>query len=144
MPATNSDRQNQKAGLGNLSLNSPKIVTGNLLQDLDRYLECIPSLPMDEYGIWSSFLDILDFVRAEVDSLNNYVYDQKKKKKHQSSRKSYLNVAYSNVPNDKNRLLDQKYNSKKEQFDASNCNKPSGFTHSQTHIKISMVSIECL
>ena len=135
LPAINSDRQSQKAGLGNLSLIFLKIVTGNLLQDLDYNLECIPSLPMDEYGIWSSFLDILDFLRAEVDSLDNYVYDQKKKK-HQNSRKSYLDVAYSNVPNDKNRLLDQKYNSKKEQFDASNCNKPSGLTHSQTHIKI--------
>ena len=90
---------------------------------------------MDEYGIWSSFLDILDFVRAEIDSLDNYVYDQKKKK-HQNSRKSYLDVAYSNVPNDKNRMLNQKYNLKKEQFDASKCNKPSGLTHSQTHIKI--------
>ena len=130
MPATNSDRQSQKVGLGNLSLNSPNIVTGNMFQDLDYYLECIP---MDEYGIWSSFLDILDFVRAEIDSLSNYAYDQKK---HQNSRKSYLDVAYSKIPNDKNRLLDQKYNSKKEQFDASNCNKPNGLTHSQTHIKI--------
>ena len=123
LPATNPDRQSQKVGLGNLSLNSPNIVTGNMFQDLDYYLECIP---MDEYGIWSSFLDILDFVRAEVDSLGNYAYDQKK---HQNSRKSYFDVAYSNVPNDKNRLLDQKYNSKKEQFDASNCNKPSGLTN---------------
>ena len=130
LPATNSDRQSQKVGLGNLSLNSPNIVTGNMFQDLDYYLECIP---IDEYGIWSGFLDILDFVRAEVDSLGNYAYDQKK---HQNSRKSYLDVAYLNVPNDKNRSLDQKYNSKKEQFDASNCNKPSGLTHSQTHIKI--------
>ena len=78
LPATKSDRQSQKAGLGNLSLNSPKIVTGNWIQDLDYYLECISSLPLDEYGIWSSFLDILDFLRAEVDSLDNYVYDQKK------------------------------------------------------------------
>ena len=75
LPATNSDRQSQKVGLGNLSLNSPNIVTGNMFQGLDYYLECIP---MDEYGIWSSFLDILDFVRAEVDSLGNYVYGQKK------------------------------------------------------------------
>ena len=130
LPATNSDRQSQKVGLGNLSLNSPNIVTGNVFQDLDYYLECIP---MDEYVIWSSFLDILDFVRAEVNSLGNYAYDQKK---HQNLRKSYIDVAYSNVPNDKNRLLDQKYNSKKEQFDASNCNKPSALTNSQTHIKI--------
>ena len=47
-----------------------------MFQDLDYYLECIPSIPMDEYGIWSSFLDILDFVKAEVDSLGNYAYDQ--------------------------------------------------------------------
>ena len=26
---------------------------------------------------WSTFLDILDFVRAEIDSLSNYAYDQK-------------------------------------------------------------------
>ena len=99
-----------------------------MFQDLHYYLECIP---IDEYGIWSSFLDILDFVRAVVNSLGKYAYDQKK---YQNS--SYLDAAYSNVPNDKNRLLDQKYNSKKEQFDASNCNKPSVLTHSQTHIKI--------
>ena len=29
LPATKSDRQSQKAGLGNLSLKSPKLVTGN-------------------------------------------------------------------------------------------------------------------
>ena len=81
LPATKSDRQSQKVGLGNLSLNSPNIVAGNMFQDLDYYLECIS---MDKYGIWSSFLDILDFVRAEVDSLGNYAYDQKK---NQNSRK---------------------------------------------------------
>ena len=101
-----------------------------MFQDLDYYLECIP---IDEFGIWSSFLDILDFVRAEVDSLGIYAYDQKK---HQNSRKRNFDVAYSNVPNDENRSLDQKYNSKKEHFDAANCNKPSGSTNSQTHIKI--------
>ena len=130
LPATKSDRQNQKVGLGNLSLNSPNIVTGNMFQDLYYYLECIP---IDEIGIWSSFLDILDFVRAEGDSLGIYAYDQKK---HQNSRKRHFSVAYSNVPNDENRLLDQKYNSKKEHFDAANCNKPSGLTNSQTHTKI--------
>ena len=130
LPAINSDWQSQKVGLGNLSLNSPNIIVGNMFQDLDYYLECIP---MDEYGIGSSFLDILDFLRAEVDSLGNYAYDQKK---HQNSRRSYLDVAYSKVPNDENRLLDQKYNSKREQFDASNCNKPRGLINSQTHINI--------
>ena len=112
LPATKSDRQSQKSGVGNLSLNSPKIVAENLFQDFDNYLECIP---MDEYGIWSSFLDILDFVRAEFDSLDIYANDQMK---HQNSRRRYSNVAYSNVPNDENRSLDQKYNSKKEHFDA--------------------------
>ena len=86
-----------------------------------------------KFGIWSSFLDILDFVRAEVDSLGIYAYDQKK---YQNSRKRYFDIAYSNVPNDKNRSLDQKYNSQKEHFDAANCNKPSGSTNSQTHTKI--------
>ena len=136
LPATNSDRQSQKVGLGNLSLNSPNIfeeITGNMIQDLDYYFGCIPSIPMDEYGIWSSFLDILDFLRTEFNSLGNYA---NKQKKHQNSRKGYLNVAYSKVPNDNNRLLDQKYNSKKEQFDASNCNKPSGLINSQTHTNI--------
>ena len=130
LPAIKSDRQSQKVGLGNISLNSPNIVAGNMFQDLDYYLECIP---MDEYGIWSSFLDIVDFVRAEIDSLGNYAYDQKK---HQNSRKRHFDVAYSKVPNDENRSLDQKYNSKKEHFDARNCNKPSGLTNSQTHSKI--------
>ena len=91
LPATKSDRQSQKVGLGNLSLNSPNIVAGDMFQDLDYYLECIS---MDESGIWSSFLDILDFVRAEVDSLGIYAYDQKK---HQNSRKRHFDVAYSNV-----------------------------------------------
>ena len=131
MPFIKSDRQGQKVGLGNLSLNSPNIVAGDMLQNLDYYLECIP---IDEFGIWSSFLDILDFVRAEVDSLGIYAYDQKKQ--HQNSRKRHFNVAYSNVPNDVNRSLDQKYNSKKEHLGAANCNKPSGSTYSQTHTKI--------
>ena len=66
-PATKSDRQSQKVGLGNLSLKSPNIVAGNMFQDLDCYLACIP---IDEFGIWSGFLDILDSVKAEVDSLD--------------------------------------------------------------------------
>ena len=99
LPATKSDRQSQKVGLGNLSLNSPNIVAGNMFQDLDYYLECIP---MDEFGIWSGFLDILDFVKAEVDdSLGIYAYGQKK---HLNSRNRYFDVAYSNVPNDENKF----------------------------------------
>ena len=48
LPATNSDRQNQKVGLGNLSLNSPNIVAGNMFQDLDCNSKCVP---FDEFGI---------------------------------------------------------------------------------------------
>ena len=83
-PATNSDRQSQKVGLGNLSLNSPNIVAGNMFEELDCYLECIP---IDEFPIWSSFLDILDFMKAEVDSLGIYAYDQRK---HLNSRNQIL------------------------------------------------------
>ena len=66
MPATKSDRQSQKVGLGNLSLNSPNIVSpniiaGNMFQDLDGNSKCEP---LDEFGIWSNFVDILDFVKA--------------------------------------------------------------------------------
>ena len=49
LPATKSDRQSQKVGLGSLSLNSPNIVAWNMFEDLDCYSECIP---MDEFGIW--------------------------------------------------------------------------------------------
>ena len=37
LPTTKSDRQSQKVGLGNLSLNSPNIDAGNMFQDLDCY-----------------------------------------------------------------------------------------------------------
>ena len=47
LPATKSDRQSQKVGLGNLSLNSPNIVSpntvaGNMFQDLDDNSKCEP------------------------------------------------------------------------------------------------------
>ena len=49
LPATKSDRQSQKVGLGNLSLNSPNIVAGNIFQDLVCNSKCVP---LDEFGIW--------------------------------------------------------------------------------------------
>ena len=67
--ASKSDRQSQKVGLGNLSLNSPNVFAGNVFQDLDCYSKCVP---MNEFGIWSNFIDILGFVKAEVDSSNTY------------------------------------------------------------------------
>ena len=52
LPATKSDRQNQKVGLGNLSLNSPNIFIGNVFQDVDCNSECVP---MDEL-VFGQFL----------------------------------------------------------------------------------------
>ena len=80
-------------------------------------------------------------MKAEGDSLGTYVYDQRK---HLNSRTRYFDAAYSNVPNDENISIDQNYNSKKENFDAANCNKPSVSIYSQTHTKNRIVSIECL
>ena len=124
LPATKSDRQSQKVGLGNLSLNSPNIVSpniiaGNMFQDLDGNSKCEP---LDEFSIWSNFVEILDFVKAGLDSSFTYSYDLKR---HQNSKIKYFDAAFSNVPNIENILADQNYNSKKENFDAANCNKPN-------------------
>ena len=88
LPGTKSDRQSQKVGLGNLSLNSPNIVAGNMVQDLDCYSKCVP---MDEFGIWSNFVEILDFVKAGVDSSITYPYDLKR---HQNSKIKYFDAAF--------------------------------------------------
>ena len=130
LSATKSVRQSQKVGLTNLSLNSPNIVAGNMFQDLDFYSKCVP---MDEFGIWSNFTDILGFVKAEVNSLITYSYDHKRC---QNSKIKYFDAAFSNVPNDENISVDQNYNSKKETFDAANCNEPSVSISSQTHTRI--------
>ena len=135
LPATKSDRQSQKVGLGNLSLNSPNIVSpniiaGNMFQDLDGNSKCEP---LDEFGIWSNFVDILDFVKAGLDSSITYTYDLKR---HQNSKIKYFDAAFSNVPNIENILADQNYNSKKENFDAANCNKPNVSAFSQTPARI--------
>ena len=146
LPATNSDSQNQKVGLGNLSLNSPNIVTviDNMFQDLNCYSKCVP---MDKVGVWSNFLEILEFVKAEIGSSITYAYayDQRR---HQNANFKYFDAAFSNVPDDENILVDQTYNSKREKFDAANCNKPSGSIPSQTNpnidIRVSILSIKCL
>ena len=130
LPATKSDRQSQKVGLGNLSLNSPNIVAGNMFQDLDCNSKCVP---LDEFGIWSNFVEILDFVKAGLDSSVTYPYDLKR---HQNSKIKYFDAAFSNVPNIENISADQNYNSKKENFDAANCNKPNVVTFSQTPTRI--------
>ena len=135
LPATKSDRQSQKVGLGNLSLNSPNIVSpntvaGNMFQDLDGNSKCVT---LDEFGIWSNFVEILDFVKAGLDSSITYTYDLKR---HQNSKIKYFDAAFSNVPNIENILADQNYNSKKQNFDAANCNKPNVSAFSQTPARI--------
>ena len=55
LPATDSDRQSQKLGLGNLSLNSPNIVAGDTFQDFYCCSKCIP---MDVSSILSILTDI--------------------------------------------------------------------------------------
>ena len=84
MPATKSVRQKQKVGLGNLSLNSPDIVVGDLFHDLYCCSKCIP---MDESGSWSILTDTLHYVKSEIDSSVTYSYDQRR---HQNSNLSIL------------------------------------------------------
>ena len=74
LPATKFDRQSQKVGLGNLSLNSPNIAVGNMFQDLDGNSKCVL---LDEFGIWSNFVEILDFVKSGLDSSITCSYDLK-------------------------------------------------------------------
>ena len=64
-----------------------------------------------------------------MDSSIIYPYDLKR---HQNSKIKYFDAAFSNVPNIENILVDQNYNSKKENVDAANCNKPNGSTFSLT------------
>ena len=96
LPATKSDRQNQKVGLGNLSLNSPNGAAGNMFKDLDGKSKCVP---LDEFGIWSNFVEILDFVKAGLDSSVTCSYYLKR---HQNSKIKYFDAAFSNVPNIEN------------------------------------------
>ena len=78
LPATKSVRQKQKVGLGNLSLNSPDIVLGDLFHDLYCGSNCVS---MDESGIWSILTDTWHYVKPGVESSVTYSYDQKKTSK---------------------------------------------------------------
>ena len=120
MPAIKSDRQNQKVGLWNLSLNSPNEVVGDIFHDI--YC-CSKYLSMDESGIWSILTDTLHFVKPEIDSSVIFSYDQKR---HQNSKSKYFYAAFSNIPNeDDNHSVDYTYNAKQEYFDAANYNVPN-------------------
>ena len=105
---TISDRQSQMVE-GNLSLNSPKSCTGNLFYD--DHDCCQENKSMDGFGIWSKLSDTLQYVKTEI---NNSV----KQRKHQIA-------ALLNKLADDNTSVDKKYNSKKQNFDAANCNVPN-------------------
>ena len=115
-----SDRQSQMVE-GNLSLNSPNSCTGNLFYDV--YYCCLKSKSMDGCGIWSKLSDTSQYVKAEI---NNSV----EQRKHQIA-------ALLNKPTDDNTSVDKMYNSKKQNFDAANCNVPNVpniFHHGRTSL----------
>ena len=72
LPATKSDRENQKVGLENLSLNSPNAIVGDMFHDLYCGSKCVS---MDESGIWSILTDYLHYVKPKVDSSVTYSCD---------------------------------------------------------------------
>ena len=115
LPATKSDRQNQKAGLGNLSLNTPNEVMGDLFHDIYCCSKCVS---MDESGNWSILTGTLHYVKPEIDSSVIFSYDQKR---HKNSKSKYFDAAFSNIPNENdNHSVDYTYNAKQENFDAAN------------------------
>ena len=105
---TISDRQSQMIE-GNLSLNSPNSCTGNLFYDV---YYCLKSKSMDGSGIWSKLSDTSQYVKAEVNSSVTYLFE-------------YQIAALSNKPTDDNTSVDKSFNSKKQNFDAANCNVPN-------------------
>ena len=117
---TISDRQSQMVE-GNLSLNSPNSWRGNLFYDVHNC--CLKGKSMDEFGIWSKLSDTSQYVKAKI---NNSV----EQRKHQIA-------ALLNKPTDDNTSLDKKYNSKKQNFDAANCDIPNVsniFHHGRTSL----------
>ena len=121
---TISDRQSQIVE-GNLSLKSPKSCTGNLFYD--AHYCCLKGKSMDGFGIWSKLSDTSQYVKAEINSSVTYSFDQGK---HQIA-------ALSNKPTDDNTSVDKICNSKKQNFDAANCNVPNVpniFHHGRTSL----------
>ena len=126
LPTTNSDRQNQKVGLGNLSLNSPNEIVGNMFHDIYCCSRCVS---MGESGIWSILTDTLQYVKSEIDTSVIFSYDQRR---HQNSKSKYFDAALSNIPNiDDNHSVDYTCNAKEENFDAANYNVPNVPVYSQ-------------
>ena len=117
---TISDRQSQMVE-GNLSLNSSNSCTENLFYDV--HYCCLKSKSMDGFGIWSKLSDTSQYVKAEI---NNSV----EQRKHQIA-------ALLNKPTGDNTSVDKMYNSRKQNFDAANCNVqnvPDIFHHSRTSL----------
>ena len=90
LPATNSVRQRQKVGLGNLSLNYPDKIVGDLFHDLYCGLNCVWYL-------------VNAYVKPEVDISVTYSYDQRR---HQYSESKFFDAAFSNIPDDENISVD--------------------------------------
>ena len=106
---------------GNLSLNSPNSCTGNLFCGV--HYCCLKCKSMDGFGIWSKLSNISQYVKAEI---NNSV----EQRKHQIA-------ALLNKPTNNNTSVDKMYNSKKQNFDAANCNVPNVsniFHHGRTSL----------
>ena len=121
---TISDRQSQMVE-GNLSLNAPNSCTGNLFYDV--HYCCTKCKSMDGFGIWSKLSDTSQYVKAEINNSVTYSFDQRK---HQIA-------ALLNKPTDDNTSVDKMYNSKKQNFDAANCNVPNVsniFHHGRTSL----------
>ena len=107
--AINSDRQNQKVGIGNLSLNSPNKIIGDLFHDIYCCSKCVS---MDESGIWSILTDTLHYVKPVIDSSVIFSYDQKR---HQNSKFKYFDAVFSNIPNEnENHLVNNTCNANKK------------------------------
>ena len=120
---TISDRQSQMVE-GNLSLNSPNSCTGNLFYDVYYCLKGKGN-SMDGFGIWSKLSDISQYVKAKINNSSvTYSFDQRK---HQIA-------TLSNKSTDNNTSVDKMYNSKKQNFDAANCNVPNIFHHGRTSL----------
>ena len=107
---TISDWQSQMVE-GHLSLNPPNSCTGNLFY----IYYCLKGKSMDESGIWSKLSDTSQYVKAKVNSTVTYSLDQKK---HQIA-------ALSNKSTDDNTSVEIILKSKKQNFDAANCNVPN-------------------
>ena len=106
---------------GNLSLNFPNSCTGNLFYDV---YYCLKGKSIDGSGIWSKLSDTLQYVKAEINSSVTYLFE------HQIA-------APSNKSTDDNTSVDKIFNSKKQNFDAANCNIPNVpniFHHGRTSL----------